>query len=63
MVSTVWTACYAVGLPNLQLPLRIFGGYDLATNEGFLLLIPGRDTAILMSLIIQLVRRGTEKEQ
>ena len=36
----------------------IFGGYDLATKEGFLLPVPCRNAATLMPLIIQWVRRG-----
>ena len=38
----------------------IFGGYDPATKEGFLLPVPRRNAATLMPLIIQWVRPGTE---
>ena len=38
----------------------IFGGYDPATKEGFLLSVPRRNAATLMPLIIQWVRSGTE---
>ena len=38
----------------------IFGGYDPATKEGFLLSVPRRNAATLMPLIIQWVRPGTE---
>ena len=38
----------------------IFGDYDPATKEGFLLPVPRRNAATLMPLIIQWVRPGTE---
>ena len=38
----------------------IFGGYDPATKEGFLLPVPRQNVATLMPLIIQWVRPGTE---
>ena len=38
----------------------IFGGYDPATKEGFLLPVPRRNAATLMPLIIQWIRPGTE---
>ena len=38
----------------------IFGGYDPATKEGFLLPVPRRNATTLMPLIIQWVRPGTE---
>ena len=38
----------------------IFGGYDPATKEGFLLPVPRRNAATLMPLIIQWVRPGTK---
>ena len=38
----------------------IFGGYNPATKEGFLLRIPRRSAVILMPLIIQRVRQRTE---
>ena len=38
----------------------ISGGYDPATMEDFLLLVPRRNAATLMPLIIQWVRPGTE---
>ena len=37
-----------------------FGGYDTATKEGFLLPLSRGNAAILMPLIIQCVRPGTE---
>ena len=38
----------------------IFGGYDPATKEGFLLPVPRQNATTLMPLIIQWVRPGTE---
>ena len=38
----------------------IFGGYNPAAKEGYLLPVPCRNAATLMPLIIQWVRPGTE---